>query len=77
MSNAIANELLPLADLVAHIPAPVRYSRVWRWAVVGVYGVKLEHHRIGGRLFSSVSAVNKFMERVNAVAGNTVALAAL
>lgn len=39
-------------------------STVWRWAVKGVAGVRLEHGRLGGRIVTSREALNRFAEAV-------------
>lgn len=38
------------------------YRSVKRWRVKGLRGVKLETRREGGRVFTSVEAVSRFLE---------------
>lgn len=35
-------------------------NAIWRWCRRGVGGVHLEHVRIGGRIFTSAEALNRF-----------------
>lgn len=42
-------------------PSP---NAVWRWCRKGVGGVHLEHIRVGGRLFTSAEALNRFVNLV-------------
>lgn len=39
-------------------------NAVWRWCRRGTRGVHLEHVRIGGRLFTSPDALNRFVNEV-------------
>jgi hypothetical protein len=39
-------------------------STLWRWGLKGVRGVKLEILRIGGRIVTSMEAVERFSERL-------------
>lgn len=42
-------------------------STIWRWAVKGVRGTKLEHRRLGRTFVTSVEAIERFSkERANA-----------
>ena len=37
---------------------------LWRWATRGIRGVRLESRRMGGRLFTSKPALDRFGERL-------------
>lgn len=39
------------------------YQTTWRWCVVGCRGVYLEAERIGGRIITSIQAVERFLAR--------------
>jgi len=39
-------------------------NAIWRWCRKGVGGVHLEHVRVGGRIFTSAEALNRFVNRV-------------
>ena len=43
---------------------PTHVSTVYRWISKGVRGVKLEAIRIGGRLYTSDEALQRFAERL-------------
>ncbi len=58
--------LIPLKDAAAHCPRPVHYQTLRNWTRKGVRGVKLESHWIGGREFTSRSALKRFFYRRSA-----------
>jgi hypothetical protein len=66
--NKLANETLVTPDQVAvEVPGgPVDSGTVRRWINVGVYGVKLEALRRGGRILTSRQALERFFTRLNA-----------
>lgn len=43
---------------------PPHPSTLWRWARVGVRGVKLEVRKLGGRIVTSVEALDRFGARL-------------
>ena len=55
-----AAKLLPLLNAKR-----ISSNAIWRWCRKGVSGIHLEHVRIGGRIFTSPDALNRF---VNALA---------
>lgn len=71
MIDVETDELLPLARAgrVLNPAAPPHNSTLWRWALGGVRGVKLETVRIGGRTFTSREALLRFMAALNAPPG--------
>jgi hypothetical protein len=38
---------------------------MWRWALRGVDGVKLESFKIGGRRYTTAEALDRFVARLN------------
>lgn len=42
----------------------VSANAIWRWCRKGVSGIHLEHVRIGGRIFTSSDALNRFVNRL-------------
>jgi hypothetical protein len=61
---------ITLADVPDLLPAiggkKVSVYTVGRWASIGVRGVRLEVHRIGGRVLTSRQAVERFLAAINA-----------
>jgi hypothetical protein len=41
------------------------YKRLYRWARTGVGGIKLETYREGGRIYTSIEAVKRFVDKTN------------
>lgn len=48
-------------DLFAYRP---EYLKVWRWTKYGIRGIKLEKQRQGRQIFTSVEAVERFLEAI-------------
>jgi len=57
-------ELVTLADAVQLVPRTggkrVHFSTLWRWALRGVRGHRLEHVRVGRTICTSREALNRF-----------------
>jgi len=43
----------------------IAISTLWRWAMKGIHGERLESRRLGKRLLSSVEAVDRFSARLS------------
>jgi len=56
-----AEELVPLSQIAALIPGRPHKSSVWRWATVGVRGIRLATVVIAGRRYCSREAVDRFI----------------
>lgn len=71
----IQNEtLLTLRDAARRIPSTrqgrgLHIGTVYRWASRGIRGIKLESVRLGGVLFTSVEAIQRFGERCSSPLG--------
>jgi hypothetical protein len=65
-------ELLTLAQASKKVPgrtgSHVNTSTLWRWALRGLRGVRLETLAIGGTTFTSTRALQQFFERSKAAA---------
>jgi hypothetical protein len=48
--------------LLSTNPSP---ATMWRWALKGVDGVKLETFKIGGRRYTTAEALDRFVARLN------------
>jgi hypothetical protein len=65
MSISLDEDLLSVADAAKALPAHrggkrVHTSCVYRWALYGVYGVRLETIQVGGTLCTSKQALERF-----------------
>lgn len=54
-----------MKQAAASLADPVDPSTVRRWCTRGVRGVELEHYLEGGRIYTSLEAVERFMEKLN------------
>lgn len=61
MIDISRERLLRLSEVPAEVPGQPHPSTVVRWWRVGVRGVKLETILIGGRRFTSVEAIERFI----------------
>src|SRR5689334_23194438 len=72
MIDSTTEELLSLAEASKTVPGKnghgVNPSTVWRWALRGVGGVRLEVLRLGGRTCTSKQALQRFYERCTSAA---------
>lgn len=69
MSIDIQNEeLIPFPDAPSHIPGRPHIATVHRWRLSGARGVKLDSILVGGKRFTSIEAIERFIERTTAAA---------
>lgn len=66
MAINIQNEtLLTLSEAARTLPRfngkNVHSSTLWRWATVGLQGVRLDHVLVGRRMCTSLKALSRFM----------------
>lgn len=64
-------EVFPLTEAPRRLPKKrnkqgklkrIHHSTIWRWAQRGVRGVHLETRRLGGTLYTSLEALDRFSE---------------
>lgn len=56
---------IPLSNVSHHLESRPSTATVWRWALRGVKGVKLESIVIGGRRYTSTAAIDRFITRLS------------
>lgn len=61
-------ELVPFPDAPKHIPGRPHIATVHRFRLRGSHGKKLESVKVGGRRFTSIEAIQRFVEAVTAAA---------
>lgn len=67
-------ELLPLRSVPGRFPGlgrngkPIHDATVYRWAVAGCRGVRLETVQVGGSKATSIEAIERFVERLSSPA---------
>ena len=61
--------VIPLTEACKHLPhrdgRPVHASTIFRWALQGLRGIKLESIKIGGSRCTSLQALARFAERLS------------
>ena len=72
MIDLKSEQLLTLKDVCDILPRRRRgrkpaFSTVWRWALHGIHGVRLETLKCGGTLCTSKEAVQRFFEQLSAL----------
>lgn len=65
-------DLIPIGEVQKHLPVRpggkrIHKSVVYRWALKGVRGVRLETLHIGGRVYTSLAALQQFTQRTYSV----------
>lgn len=65
MSIQLNEEFLSLAQAPRHIPGRPHVSTVWRWVNQGVRGHRLEAVAVGGRVFTTRQAIERFLDALN------------
>jgi hypothetical protein len=73
MSDLLAERRIGFAELGKR--EGVNVSTVWRWALRGVRGIRLEHFSVGGRRYTTDEAFRRFCEASTAAAGGQPAAA--
>jgi hypothetical protein len=63
--NIMGEKLVPLGEAGGYVPLRPHYSTLKRWAYEGINGVVLETLKIGRRRFTSLQALERFVERLN------------
>ena len=63
----ILNETaIAISDAPRHIAGRPHIATVWRWRTHGVKGIRLESYVVGGRVFTTRKAIERFIERTTA-----------
>jgi hypothetical protein len=65
MKRLLTEQLRLLTRASPEVPGNPHVSTLIRWAHHGIRGVKLETVMVGGRRFTSVEAVHRFLARLN------------
>jgi hypothetical protein len=65
MIDASHEQLRSLIDATQYVPGQPHVSTLVRWWRHGVQGVKLETVLVGGRRFTSLEAIGRFIQRRN------------
>lgn len=75
MIDVQSEEVVSIREATGHVPKrngkKVAVSTVWRWAMRGVRGIRLETIVIGGTRRTSLEALQRFFENVTAAADGT------
>ncbi len=61
----LSEESIRLGDASKHIPGRPSHRTVWRWAGRGVRGATLETYLVGGRRYTSLAAIARFLVALN------------
>ena len=75
--NLDRERLITLREAVRRLPSGtgdrrLHISTIYRWTARGVGGVRLETLRVGGRLVTSVEAIQRFAERCSGIGSRPV-----
>lgn len=59
--DLLTEDVISVSQAAREIPGRPHFSTVWRWANRGIGGTKLATVNVGGRIFTSRQAVNRFL----------------
>ncbi|MEW4527905.1 DUF1580 domain-containing protein [Maioricimonas sp. JC845] len=65
--DLLHEDLIPITNAAAHFPVRPHRATLHRWRMHGVDGYKLETIKIGGRVFTSREAIERFKRARDAV----------
>jgi hypothetical protein len=71
MNDLLKETLVPLGTAGRHVPLTPHRNTLYRWAIHGVDGIRLETLRIGKRRYTTLEALGRFLGRLNSPAGGT------
>ena len=63
MIDVAKEKLLNLPQATALFPDRPSVATLWRWRTKGVHGRTLESVRIGGKIYTSVEAIQRFAQQ--------------
>ena len=66
MIDLSTEALVPWQQVAKHVPGQPHISTLHRWRLKGIKGRRLETLSIGGRRFSSLQAISRFITALNA-----------
>ena len=66
MIDVQTETIIPLNESPRHLPGNPHVGTIYRWTLKGVRGVKLETILRGGRRFTSIESLTRFIERTTA-----------
>jgi hypothetical protein len=75
MIDPTTETLVSFADATKLIPGQPHLSQIYRWAMRGLRGVRLEWIRCGGKRFTSREALQRFYSRLTLADGGESSLA--
>lgn len=66
MIDVQSEHIITLAEATKFLPNRPSVVTLWRWRSRGIAGIRLETVCVGGRTFTSLEAMARFVERVTA-----------
>jgi Protein of unknown function (DUF1580) len=68
--DPLSDEILTFSQAARRLPRlrndrPVSPATIWRWATVGLRGVKLETTKVGSVNCTSIEALRRFLDHLN------------
>ncbi len=65
MTNILEQELITVTQAAKSIPTRPHIATVWRWIERGCRGHRLQSWLIGGQRYTSLAAIEEFLQRIN------------
>jgi len=61
MSDILSERVIPISEAPQHVPGRPHTATIWRWYQRGISGVKLETFLAGGKRFTTIEAIQRFI----------------
>ena len=71
MIDIATEQVISLTEATKRLPGRPHLSTIWRWFARGVRGQKLETVIVGGRRYTSVEAIDRFVAATSAAPGTS------
>lgn len=68
MIDFYSETIVPFSQTPKHVPGRPHISTCHRFRTRGSYGIYLETFKVGGRRYTSIEAIGRFIERTTAAA---------
>jgi hypothetical protein len=65
-TNLENETLISITDAAKRCPSRPHVGTVWRWTLNGLHGIKLQSIKVGGKRFTSLEALHRFIDATTA-----------
>ena len=59
--SILSERVVPISEAPQHVPGRPHTATIWRWYQRGISGIKLETFLAGGKRFTTIEAIERFI----------------